>query len=58
MTTAKKPLLAITTGDPAGVGPEVIVGAWPDPRIHEHVRPFVIGHPEILRRAASCSAAT
>jgi 4-hydroxythreonine-4-phosphate dehydrogenase len=48
-----KPLLAITMGDPAGVGPEVIVGAWSEPRIHDEARLFVVGHPEILRRAAS-----
>jgi 4-hydroxythreonine-4-phosphate dehydrogenase len=47
-----KPLLAVTMGDPAGVGPEVIVGAWSDARIHDAVRPIVLGHPEILRRAA------
>jgi 4-hydroxythreonine-4-phosphate dehydrogenase len=39
-------------GDPAGVGPEVIVGAWSNAQIHEATRPFVLGHPEILRRAA------
>jgi 4-hydroxythreonine-4-phosphate dehydrogenase len=39
-------------GDPAGVGPEVIVGAWGDPRIHQAARPFVVGHAEVLRRAA------
>jgi 4-hydroxythreonine-4-phosphate dehydrogenase len=38
-------------GDPAGVGPETIVGAWSDPRVHQWCRPLVIGHPEILRRA-------
>ena len=47
-----RPLLAVTMGDPAGVGPEVIVRAWRDPRVHEWCRPVVIGHPEILRRAA------
>src|SRR5689334_11259882 len=47
-----KPTLAITMGDPAGVGPEVIVAAWNDPRIHDEARLFVAGHPEILRRAA------
>ena len=52
MSQSKKPLLAITMGDPAGVGPEVIVGAWSDARIHRATRPFVVGHPEILRRAA------
>jgi 4-hydroxythreonine-4-phosphate dehydrogenase len=39
-------------GDPAGIGPEVIVGAWSDERIHSQARLFVIGHPEVLRRAA------
>lgn len=38
-------------GDPAGVGPETIVGAWAEPRVHEWCRPFVVGHPEVLRRA-------
>src|SRR4051794_29244017 len=47
-----KPLLAITMGDPAGVGPEVIVRAWSAPRIHEQTRPFVIGHPQVICRAA------
>ncbi|HEX4149231.1 MAG TPA: 4-hydroxythreonine-4-phosphate dehydrogenase PdxA [Pirellulales bacterium] len=46
-----KPLLAITLGDPAGVGPEVIAGVWPEPRLHEICRPLVIGHPGIMRRA-------
>lgn len=44
--------IAITMGDPAGVGPEVIVGAWPETFVHDICRPFVVGHPEILRRAA------
>src|SRR3982751_3772880 len=48
----KTPLLALTMGDPAGVGPEVIVGAWSNARVHEGSRPFVVGHPEILHRAA------
>ena len=39
-------------GDPTGVGPEVIVGAWSDPQIHEATKPIVVGHPEILCRAA------
>ena len=46
-----KPLLAVTMGDPAGVGPEAIVGAWPEAAIHDACRPFVVGHPEIVRRA-------
>ncbi len=48
-----KPLLAITLGDPAGIGPEIIVGAWAETVVHEICRPVVIGHPEVLRRAVA-----
>jgi 4-hydroxythreonine-4-phosphate dehydrogenase len=47
----KKPLIALTMGDPAGVGPEIIVGAWMETVVHEWCRPVVVGHPAILRRA-------
>jgi len=52
MPISRIPLLAVTMGDPAGIGPEVIVGAWGEKHVHERVRPVVVGHPEILRRAA------
>jgi 4-phospho-D-threonate 3-dehydrogenase / 4-phospho-D-erythronate 3-dehydrogenase len=48
-----KPLIAITMGDPAGIGPEIIVGAWSETIVHEWCRPVVVGHPEILRRAVA-----
>lgn len=51
MAVPKKPIVAITMGDPAGVGPEVIARAWSEPVVHEHVRPLVVGHPEVMRRA-------
>ena len=38
-------------GDPAGIGPEIIVGAWTETVIHDWCRPLVVGHPGILRRA-------
>ncbi len=47
----KKPLLAVTMGDAAGVGPEVIVKAWGDPRVHDVARLVVLGHPEAIRTA-------
>jgi len=40
-------------GDPAGVGPEVIVKAWQEPRVHEVCRPVVFGHPAMLKKAAA-----
>lgn len=46
-----KPLLAITQGDPAGVGPETIVGAWRQPAMHEFCRAVAIGSPEVFKRA-------
>ncbi|HEY2760732.1 MAG TPA: 4-hydroxythreonine-4-phosphate dehydrogenase PdxA [Pirellulales bacterium] len=49
---SSKPLLALTQGDPTGVGPETIVGAWSQPAMHEICRAIVVGHPTIFQRAA------
>jgi 4-hydroxythreonine-4-phosphate dehydrogenase len=46
-----KPLLAITQGDPTGIGPETIVGAWARSEMHEICRAVVVGHPVIFERA-------
>jgi 4-phospho-D-threonate 3-dehydrogenase / 4-phospho-D-erythronate 3-dehydrogenase len=48
-----RPTIALTLGDPAGVGPEIIVGAWMETVVHEWCRPLVVGHPDILRRAVA-----
>ena len=47
------PIIAITMGDPAGVGPETIAGAWPSAALATACRPVVIGHPEVMRRAVA-----
>ena len=54
----QKPLLAITLGDPAGVGPEVLVRAWGDERVHQCSRPVALGHPEVLRRAVELTGSS
>lgn len=46
------PLLAITLGDPAGIGPEVILKALTHPNVFAQCRPLVIGDRRILARAA------
>jgi len=46
-----KPRIGITMGDPAGVGPEIVVGAWARPEVQRGCRPVALGRPEILRRA-------
>lgn len=52
MTTEDRPLLAITMGDPAGVGPEVILKAARSHQFYAHSRPLVVGDWRILKRAA------
>ncbi len=47
----ERPLVALTMGDVAGIGPEVIARAWNDPRLHALARPLVIGDPAVLERA-------
>ena len=65
METSKSvaPVVAVTMGDPAGIGPEIIAGAWPDFFASERVdssnafplpqtRPFVFGDPDVVARGA------
>ncbi len=47
------PIIAITMGDAAGIGPEVIVKALADRQIYETCRPLVIGDARRLRVAAA-----
>jgi 4-phospho-D-threonate 3-dehydrogenase / 4-phospho-D-erythronate 3-dehydrogenase len=47
----RRPLLALTTGDPAGVGPEVILKALQDHTVFGECRPVVIGDIAVLQRA-------
>ena len=50
--TKFRPVTAITMGDPAGIGPEIVVGAMLDKELHECCKPFVIGSIAIIERAA------
>jgi 4-hydroxythreonine-4-phosphate dehydrogenase len=47
------PILALTTGDPAGIGPEVVCRALFSPEVQAVCRPLVIGDGAVLRRAAA-----
>ena len=46
-----RPIIAITMGDPAGIGPEVIVKSLAHTRLYDICRPIVIGDAERLRAA-------
>ncbi|QGJ69591.1 4-hydroxythreonine-4-phosphate dehydrogenase PdxA [Planctomycetales bacterium 10988] len=51
-SNASLPWLALTMGDPAGVGPEILVRCWQDPAFHQMGNLLAVGHPEIFRQAA------
>src|SRR2546423_8113695 len=46
-----RPIIGITMGDAAGVGPEIIMKAMAVPEVHEISRPLVIGDARRLRKA-------
>ncbi|HEX5019887.1 MAG TPA: 4-hydroxythreonine-4-phosphate dehydrogenase PdxA [Candidatus Binatia bacterium] len=46
-----KPIIAVTMGDPAGIGPEIILKALADPAIKKNARPIVLGDWGVLQRA-------
>lgn len=52
MTSASdKPAIAITMGDPCGIGPEVVVKALSDQRVYASCHPLVVGNIYAMQRA-------
>lgn len=49
----QRPILAITMGDAAGCGPEIIVKALADENIYNNCRPLVFGDANRMKLAAS-----
>jgi len=47
------PVIGITMGDPAGIGPEIIVMALADRAIHQCCRPVVLGDSAVFSAAMS-----
>jgi 4-hydroxythreonine-4-phosphate dehydrogenase len=41
--------VAITCGDPNGVGPETIIKVLHDPRMVESITPIIYAHPEVIK---------
>ena len=49
-TESKKRIrVAITLGDPNGIGPEVVLKCLDDPLVQSRTEPIVVGSPEVLR---------
>lgn len=53
-----KPIIGITMGDAAGVGPEIILKSFEHDVLHETSRSFVIGDASILERAKKFTNST
>jgi 4-hydroxythreonine-4-phosphate dehydrogenase len=54
-----RPIVGITLGDPAGIGPEIVVKALTTtPTIYDEVRPLVIGARKAMERAMQQTAQT
>lgn len=51
MSAEKKPVVAITIGDPAGIGPEITVATMMDKSVYDECKPFLIGSVPIISRA-------
>ncbi|MCB9494362.1 MAG: 4-hydroxythreonine-4-phosphate dehydrogenase PdxA [Desulfobacteraceae bacterium] len=48
----EKPIILITMGDPAGVGPEIILKALKDESIHEICKPVIVGSTFVMKKAS------
>ncbi len=55
MADPGKPAIAITMGDPCGIGPEVVVKALADPRVYASCRPLVVGNAYAIEQAVRIS---
>jgi len=48
----KSPILGLTMGDPAGIGPEICLRVLGDPAVHKNCVPVLFGDREVLERVA------
>lgn len=53
VTISDKPIVGITMGDPAGIGPEIAVKALLDPAIYELCHPILVGYASVFADIAS-----
>jgi 4-phospho-D-threonate 3-dehydrogenase / 4-phospho-D-erythronate 3-dehydrogenase len=44
------PLIAITMGDPAGIGPEIIAKVFDSGEIFSYCRPFIVGNAGVMKK--------
>ena len=49
----ERPVIAVTMGDPSGIGPEIIAAALADPSVTRLCRPLVLGDRGALERGVA-----
>ncbi|MCG8615061.1 MAG: 4-hydroxythreonine-4-phosphate dehydrogenase PdxA [Desulfobacterales bacterium] len=50
-TSLTRPVIGITMGDPAGIGPEILSSTLADPNIHNICHPVIIGDTGVMKKA-------
>ena len=58
MSDQKLPILAITMGDAAGIGPEIASKTFADASVYERCRPLLVGNAAIMQRAITIVGAS
>jgi len=53
-----RPVIGITAGDPAGIGPEIILSALSDSVIYQLCKPLVVGDIGVFTAAKKCTRST
>ena len=48
-----KPIIGISMGDPAGIGPEICIKALSEASVYERCQPIVVGDAEVLKQAVT-----
>ncbi|MDT7779906.1 MAG: 4-phospho-D-threonate 3-dehydrogenase / 4-phospho-D-erythronate 3-dehydrogenase, partial [Acidobacteriota bacterium] len=50
--SGRRPRIGITMGDPAGIGPEVVLKAVAEPEVLAACVPFIVGDAQLLAHTA------
>ena len=48
----KRPIIGVTIGDPAGIGPEIVVKALSKPELYKLCRPLAVGDLKLLQQVS------
>lgn len=57
-TLERLPIIGITMGDPASIGPEISLKALNDKKIYERCRPIIIGDSSVMEKAKNYTGLT